>query len=90
MTKPATSPSWQHMRRLLASKGKNELLNLIRDLYTLTTDNKDFVHAQVLTPQPKAPKARQPKQPAVQQKSSPKFASLLVWLRTSMREALST
>jgi hypothetical protein len=51
------------MRRLLASKSKNELLNLIRDLYALTTENKAFVHAQVLTPKPKAPQARQPKQP---------------------------
>ena len=51
------------MRRLLTSKSENELLNLIRDLYVLTTDNKDFVHAQVLTPTPKAPKTRQPKQP---------------------------
>ena len=57
------SASWQEMRRLLASKSKNELLNLIRDLYVLTNDNKAFVHAQVLTPQPKAPKSRQPKQP---------------------------
>src|SRR2546429_4050416 len=63
MTSPKPSASWQHMRRLLASKSKNELLNLIRDLYILTTDNKDFVHAQVLTPTPKAPKPRQPKQP---------------------------
>src|SRR5438270_9563789 len=63
MPKPAQSLSWQHMRRLLASKSKNELLNLIRDLYTLTTDNKAFVHAQVLTPQPKAPKTRHPKKP---------------------------
>src|SRR5438094_10102737 len=63
MTSPKPSASWQHMRRLLASKSKNELLNLIRDLYILTTDNKDFVHAQVLTTKPKAPKARQPKQP---------------------------
>jgi hypothetical protein len=51
------------MRRLLASRSKNELLNLLRDLYALTTDNKDFVHAQVLTPKPKTPKTRQPKQP---------------------------
>ena len=57
------SASWQEMRRLLASKSKNELLNLIRDLYALTTANKDFVHAQVLTPKPKAPKTRQPKKP---------------------------
>jgi hypothetical protein len=63
MPKPAPSPSWQEIRRLLASKNKVELLNLIRDLYALTTDNKDFIHAQILTPKPKAPKARQPKQP---------------------------
>src|SRR5438874_7681491 len=63
MASPKPSASWQNIRRLLVSKSKNELLNLIRDLYTLTTDNKDFIYAQVLTPQPKAPKARQPKQP---------------------------
>ena len=63
MPKSAKSLSWQHMRRLLASRSKNELLNLLRDLYALTTDNKDFVHAQVLTPKPKTPKTRQPKQP---------------------------
>src|SRR5882724_11826191 len=61
MTSPKQSVSWQEMRRLLASKSKIELLHLIRDLYLLTTDNKDFVHAQVLTPKPKAPKSRQPK-----------------------------
>jgi len=63
MPKSAKTLSWQRMRRLLASKSKNELLNLIRDLYTLTTDNKAFIYAQVLTPKPKAPKARQPKPP---------------------------
>jgi hypothetical protein len=63
MPKPAKSLSWQHMRRLLASRSKNELLNLLRDLYALTTANKDFVHAQVLTPKRKTPKPRQPKQP---------------------------
>jgi hypothetical protein len=63
MASPKPSASWQDIRRLLASKSKNELLNLIRDLYALTTANRDFVHAQVLTPKPKAPKARQPKQP---------------------------
>src|ERR687888_323305 len=63
MASPKPSVSWQHMRRLLASKSKNELLNLIRDLYALTTDNKDFVHAQVLTPKPSAPKTRQLKKP---------------------------
>src|SRR5215831_7258702 len=63
MPKPAQSLSWQNLRRLLASKSKNELLNLIRDLYALTTANKDFVHAQVLTPKRTVPKARQPKKP---------------------------
>src|SRR5919108_4273044 len=63
MTSPKQSVSWQHMRRLLASKSKNELLNLIRDLYALTADNKDFIHAQVLPPKPAAPKSRQPKKP---------------------------
>jgi hypothetical protein len=65
------------MRRLLASKSKNELLHLIRDLYALTTDNKDFVHAQLLTPKPKAPKALQPKQPPSQaSKAIPKIRQL--------------
>jgi hypothetical protein len=40
MPKPAKSLSWQDIRRLLASKSKNELLNLLRDLYILNTDNK--------------------------------------------------
>jgi len=63
MTSPKPSASWQHMRRLLTSKSENELLNLIRDLYVLTTDNKDFVHAQVLTPKSKVPTTRQSKKP---------------------------
>src|SRR6266702_1414113 len=63
MKSPKTSPSWQEMRRLLASKSKIELLHLLRDLYVLHTDNKDFIHAQVLTPKPTTPKARQPKKP---------------------------
>jgi hypothetical protein len=60
---PVRASSWQEMRRLLASKSKNELLNLIRDLYALTSDNKDFVLARVLTPKPTTPKARPPKKP---------------------------
>ena len=63
MPKPAPSLSWQEMRRLLASKSKIELLNLLWDLYVLNTDNKDFIHAQVLTPKPTALKTRQPKKP---------------------------
>ena len=77
MASPKPSASWQDMRRLLASKSKNELLNLIRDLYILNTDNKDFVHAQVLTPKPNAPKSRQPKKPPSQaSKAVPKIRQL--------------
>src|SRR5215470_10969995 len=89
MPKSAKSIPWQHMRRLLASKSKNELLNLIRDLYIRTTDNKDFVHAQVLTPKPKAPKARQPKkQPSQASKAIPKIRQLATIAR-ELREGAS-
>ena len=77
MASPKPSASWQHMRRLLASKSKNELLHLIRDLYALTPDNKDFIHAQILTPKPTTPKARQPKkQPSSTSKVIPKIRQL--------------
>jgi hypothetical protein len=89
MASPKQAASWQHMRRLLASKSKNELLNLIRDLYTLTTANKDVVHAQVLTPKPKAPKARQPKQPpSSTSKVVPKIRQLATIAR-ELREGAS-
>ena len=65
------------MRRLLASKSQNELLNLIRGLYALTTANKDFVHAQVLTLKPKTPKTPQPHQlPSSTAKVVPKIPQL--------------
>jgi len=77
------------MRRLLASKSKIELLNLIRDLYILNTDNKDFVHAQVLTPTSKAPKARQPKKPpSSTAKAVPKIRQLATMV-TELREGAS-
>jgi hypothetical protein len=77
------------MRRLLASKSKNALLNLIRDLYTLTTDNKDVVHAQVLTPQSTAPKPRQPKkQPSGTAKVIPKIRQLAT-MAAELREGAS-
>jgi hypothetical protein len=89
MPKPAPSPSWQEIRRLLASKSKTELLNLIRDLYILTTDNKDFVHAQVLTPKPTTPKARQPKKPpSSTSKVIPKIRQLAN-IATELREGAS-
>jgi hypothetical protein len=89
MASPKPSASWQHMRRLLASKSKNELLNLIRDLYILNTDNKDFIHAQVLTPKPKAPKARQPKKPpSSTSKAIPKIRQL-ARIATDLHEGAS-
>ena len=89
MPKSAKSIPWQHMRRLLASKSKNELLNLIRDLYILNTDNKDFVHAQVLTPKPTTPKARQPKKlPSSTSKVIPKIRHLATITR-ELREGAS-
>src|SRR5262245_13735164 len=89
MASPKPSASWQYMRRLLASKSKNELLNLIRDLYILNTDNKDFVHAQLLTPKPKTPKSRQPKkQPSQASKVVPKIRQLATIAR-ELREGAS-
>jgi len=77
------------MRRLLASKSKNELLNLLRDLYALTTANNDFIHAQVLTPKRTTPKARQPKkQPSQASKAIPKIRQLATIAR-ELREGAS-
>src|SRR5215470_7544571 len=89
MASPKPSTSWQHMRHLLASKSKNELLNLIRDLYTLTTTNKAFIHAQVLTPKRTVPKARQPKKaPSRASKVVPKIRQLATIAR-ELREGAS-
>src|SRR5262245_24384974 len=86
MPKSAKSIPWQHMRRLLASKSKNELLNLLRDLYALTTDNKDFIRPQLLTPKPTTPKARQPKKaPSPTAKVIPKIRQLAS-IATELRE----
>jgi hypothetical protein len=77
MASPQHAASWQEMRRLLASRSKNELLNLLRDLYLLTADNKDAVHTRVLTPKPTAPKTRQPKKlPSRTSKVVPKIRQL--------------
>jgi hypothetical protein len=52
MASPKNSASWQDIRRILASKNKNELLNLIRDLYALNLENKNLVYARILAPKP--------------------------------------
>jgi len=89
MASPKPSASWQEIRRLLASKSKIDLLNLLRDLYILTTDNKDFVHAQVLTPKSKTPKTRQAKKsPSSTAKVIPKIRQLAT-LATELREGAS-
>jgi len=49
MASPKKPTSWQEMRRALSSKSQNELLNLIRDLYALRPEVKDFMHARFLT-----------------------------------------
>jgi hypothetical protein len=89
MPKPVQSPSWQEIRRLLASKSKTELLNLLRNLYLLHTDNKDFIHANVLAPKPTTPKSRQPKkQPSSTSKVAPKIRQLATIAR-ELREGAS-
>jgi hypothetical protein len=50
MASSKKSASWRDIKRVLASKSQNELLNLIRDLYALTPENRDFVQAQALAP----------------------------------------
>ncbi len=46
MASPKQSSSWQEMRRALSSKNKTELLNLIRNLYALRPEVKDFINAR--------------------------------------------
>lgn len=94
MKKSAASPSWQEIRRFLGSKSKVELLNLLRDLYLLSTDNKDFIHANVLTPKtvplhPTTPKTHQPKKPPSNTaKVVPKIRQLAN-IATELREGAS-
>ena len=90
MASPKQSASWQEMRRLLASKSKTELLNLIRDFYVLHTDNKDFIHAQVLTPKPtRSEVLDSPRnQPSSTAKVVPKIRQLAT-IATELREGAS-
>ncbi len=60
------------MRRILASKNKNELLNLIRDLYALNLESKNLVHAQMLVLKPT--KRRQTSTKATQKSSASQIA----------------
>lgn len=47
---PTESVSWQAMRRALSAKSKTQLLNLIRDLYALNSENRDVVQTHVRAP----------------------------------------
>jgi hypothetical protein len=49
MASPKKSPSWRDVKPILASKSQDELVKLIRDLYALRQENKDFVNARFLT-----------------------------------------
>ncbi len=49
MASSKKSASWRDIKRVLASKSQNELLNVIRDLYALRPEVKDFMHARFLT-----------------------------------------
>lgn len=43
------SASWKDMRRLLAAKSHEELLQLLSDLYALCPEVQDFLHARLQT-----------------------------------------
>jgi hypothetical protein len=44
------NPSWADVKALLVDQAPSALLELIRDLYRLTAENRDFLHARVGTP----------------------------------------
>ena len=49
MTKHARSASWKDIQTVLAQQSAPELLQLIQDVYALRPENKDFIHARVLS-----------------------------------------
>jgi len=49
MTKQERSASWKDIKTVLSQKSMPELLQLIRDLYALRPEVKDFIHARFLT-----------------------------------------
>jgi hypothetical protein len=72
MASPKKSASWQAMRRALSSKNKTGLLNLIRDLYALNTENQDVVRTQALAP--KMPQRHQATVKAIEKSPASKAA----------------
>ena len=49
MTKQARSASWKDVKTVLSQQSMPELLQLIRDLYALRPEVKDFLHTRFLT-----------------------------------------
>ena len=49
MPKPARAASWKDVKTVLSQQSMPELLQLIRDLYALRPEVKDFLHARLLT-----------------------------------------
>ena len=49
MTKKERSASWKDVKAVLSRKSPQELLQLMRDLYTLRPEVKAFLHARFLT-----------------------------------------
>jgi hypothetical protein len=49
MPKPARAASWKDIKTVLSQQSMPELLQLIRDLYALRPEVKDFLHARFLT-----------------------------------------
>jgi len=49
MPKQARSASWKDVKTVLSQQSMPELLQLIRDLYALRPEVKDFLHARFLT-----------------------------------------
>ena len=67
MTKKERSASWKDVKTVLSQKSMPELLQLIRDLYALRPEVKDFLHARFLT----SAKTLAPYKNTIQQSLSP-------------------
>src|SRR5712691_13419360 len=48
MKKSVAPPSWQDVKAILPQQSPQELLQLIRDVYALRPEVKDFIHARLL------------------------------------------
>lgn len=67
MPKPARSASWKDVKTVLSQQSMPELLQLIRDLYALRPEVKDFLHARFLTSEANV----EPYKQTIQQSLSP-------------------